>query len=184
MAIELGRSEARSDGEAVKHLTIAVFGYRVEGWFFRFTSQLSFRYIPVRKKKKTMKRAIQYLVALTFAVVVACGFQGKPAHAQALCQVTSTTPCIVNLKSTPQNVRITTGQVVLAVYTNDDFTNPVRVTLSAGGQPQKPADLTPTQSVWQSYNFQNVNGITLEASSAVGTPNATVVLVQADAKQP
>jgi len=132
-----------------------------------------------------MKRAIQGLLTLAFAILVTCGFQANPAHAQGLCQVTSTHPCIVNLTSTtPENVRITTGQVVLAVYTNNDFQNRVQVTMSAAGSAQRAVDLQATQSQWQDYNFNNVNGITLEASSALNPPNATVVLVQADSKQP
>ena len=132
-----------------------------------------------------MKRAIQGLLTLAFAILVTCGFQANPAHAQELCQVTSTHPCIVNLtNTTAENVRITTGQVVLAVYTNNNFQNRVQVTMSAAGSDQRSVNLSPTQSQWQSYNFQNVNGITLTASSEVDSPNATVVLVQADSRQP
>jgi len=132
-----------------------------------------------------MKRAIQSLIALTFAVVVACGFQAQPAHAASECGiVTSTNPCI--LKITDENnhdVSISTGQVLLAVYTNDSFSKPVNITLSAAGTAQDAIVLLANESKWKNYSFNNVNGISIAASKPVGKIDATVVLVQAQSEQ-
>jgi len=126
-----------------------------------------------------MKCLIEYLSVLNLTIMINCAFPAKPAQAQEICQVTSTRPCIVNLNDTGyHNVHIMTGQVVLAVYTNNSFDNQASVTLTVAGQPQTPVDLQPNESHWKDYTFQNVNGIRLQASSSVGKPNVIVVLVQ------
>ncbi|NEQ67856.1 MAG: hypothetical protein F6K21_20600 [Symploca sp. SIO2D2] len=132
-----------------------------------------------------MKRAIQSLIALTFAIVVACGFQAQPAHAANGCEmVTSTSPCILEIKDTEKhNVRISTGQVLLAVYTNNSFKNPVKVTMSTGSQALSEVSLAASESKWQDYKFNSVNGIVLQATASEGSVDATVVLVQAQSQQ-
>ncbi|NEQ67855.1 MAG: hypothetical protein F6K21_20595 [Symploca sp. SIO2D2] len=126
-----------------------------------------------------MKCLIEDLSVLALTIVINCAFPAKPAQAQEICQVTSTRPCIVNLNDTGyHNVHIMTGQVVLAVYTNNSFKNPASVTLTVAGQSQTPVVLQSNESRWKDYSFQNVNGIRLQASSSVDKPDVIVVLVQ------
>ncbi|WP_013320768.1 hypothetical protein [Gloeothece verrucosa] len=130
-----------------------------------------------------MKLVIKGLLAFTFAIVVACGFQTLPAHAQIPCQVTSTNSCTIHLtNSRSQVMRITPGLELLLVFTNNDFSKPTDITVGVGGVPQDTRNLQPNQSVWKSYPFQKYNGFTLRANSPIGTPNATVVATQAESQ--
>lgn len=131
-----------------------------------------------------MKLAIQCLIALTFAIVIACGFQEKPALAEPPCRVTSTNPCVLNLENTQfVNVAIGVNQNLLVVYTNNSFGNPVSVNLIAGGQIQDTKSLYANQSVFTNYPIRSYNGIQFQAFSTVEKPNATVVVVQANSQQ-
>ncbi|WP_013320769.1 hypothetical protein [Gloeothece verrucosa] len=135
-----------------------------------------------------MKRVIQGLLALTFAIVVACGFQALPAHAQtvqSVCDtVSSINPCIVNLTNTKeQGVRISTGQVLLAVYTNNSYESPTSISLKTGTSEQSQVNLQPGQSVWKEYRFNSFNRVSVKATTANGATDATVVFVQADSQQ-
>ncbi|WP_013320766.1 hypothetical protein [Gloeothece verrucosa] len=131
-----------------------------------------------------MERVIKDLLAFIFAIVVACGFQALPAHAQIPCTVTSYEPCVLNLENhKPVNVNITQNLPLLVVYTNNNFTYPGSVTLKVGGKSQDITNLEANESVWEKYRIQNFNGVQFQASSAIGKPNLIVVVLQADRKK-
>ncbi|WP_013320767.1 hypothetical protein [Gloeothece verrucosa] len=132
-----------------------------------------------------MKRVIKGLLAFTFAIVVACGFQALPAHAQDICQVcqaTSTNPCIIELTDTRvRAVRVETAQDLLVVIANNDFERPVKITVGVSGV-QETISLQPNQSVLKNYPYHAYPCFTIQANSPVGSPNVTIVAAQADSQ--
>jgi len=132
-----------------------------------------------------MKCAIQFFISLALVGVVVCGFQVKPALANPPCRVTSTSPCVFNLENSQYvDIAIGVNQNLLAVYTNNSFSDRVSVTLTVGGDIQDTVDLSANESVFQYKSIGNYNGVRFRASSAIDKPNATVVVVQANSQQP
>ena len=132
-----------------------------------------------------VKRTIQCFISLALISVIACGFQEKPALADPPCRVTSTSPCVFNLENSQYtDIAIGTNQNLLAVYTNNSFSDRVSVTLTVGGDIQDTVVLSANESVFKNKFIGNYNGVRFRASSAIDKPNATVVVVQANSQQP